>query len=150
MWDTTEAEQFFFYFFLALNLLLGLGGVLTLLVGGIGVANIMYVVVRERRRELGIKAALGATPRTILFQFLTETFIVVAIGGITGFLLSIGIIEIYKSPIFENVHQHVGTPVLDPLVTSIVVGVLGLVGFAAGLAPARRAANMDPVQALEF
>jgi len=150
IWDTTEMEQFFFYFFLAFNLFLGIGGVLTLLVGGIGVANIMYVVVRERRRELGIKAAVGATPRTILFQFLTETFIIVAIGGTTGFLLSIGIIEVYKSPIFENIHQYVGTPVLDPLVTSIAVGILGLVGFAAGLAPARRAANMDPVQALEF
>jgi len=150
MWDTTEGEQFMYYFFLGFQIFLALGGSLTLLVGGIGVANIMYVVVRERRRELGIKAALGATPHMILLQFMMETFLIVTLGGITGFILSYGVVGVFSSPMLENLQKYIGIPEINPLVAASAVGVLGLVGFAAGWAPARRAANMEPVQALEF
>ena len=150
MWDMTEGEQFMFYFFLGFQIFLALGGALTLLVGGIGVANIMYVVVRERRRELGIKAALGATPNTILLQFMMETSLIVALGGITGFILSDGVVGVFSNPMLENLQKYIGIPEINPLVALSAVGVLGLVGFAAGWAPARRAANMDPVRALEF
>jgi len=150
MWDTTEGDQFTRYFFLGFQLFLLIGGTLTLLVGGIGVANIMYVVVRERRRELGIKAALGATPRTILMQFLLETFLIMMAGGAMGFAFSYGVIRLFQSPMLEKATQYIGKPVLDPLVAVSAVALLGLVGFAAGWSPARRAANMDPVQALEF
>ena len=150
MSDTTEADQFTKYFFLGFQIFLLIGGTLTLLVGGIGVANIMYVVVRERRRELGIKAALGATPRTILMQFLLETFLIVLTGGVLGFAFSYGVIRIFQSPMLEQATQYIGKPVLEPLVSLSAVALLGLVGFAAGWSPARRAANMDPVQALEF
>ena len=150
MWDMTEGEQFMFYFFLGFQIFLALGGALTLLVGGIGVANIMYVVVRERRRELGIKAALGATPNTILLQFMMETSLIVALGGITGFILSYGVVGVFSNPMLENLQKYIGIPEINPLVALSAVGVLGLVGFAAGWAPARRAANMDPVRALEF
>jgi putative ABC transport system permease protein len=150
MWDTTEGQQFMTYFFLGFQIFLGIGGLLTLLVGGIGVANIMYVVVRERRREIGIKTALGATPNTILLQFMTETFFIVAIGAITGFAISYGVVEIFQSPLLENIHKYVGKPEINPLVASCAMITLGLVGFAAGWSPARRAASIDPVQALEF
>ena len=150
MWDTTEGEQFFFYFFLGFQIFLGIGGLLTLLVGGVGVANIMYVVVRERRKEIGIKTALGATPRTILFQFMTETFFIVALGAVTGFAISYGVVEICQSPLLEEMHKYVGKPEINPLVASCALITLGLVGFAAGWSPARRAASIDPVQALEF
>ena len=150
MWDTTVGEQFMFYFFLGLKIFMGVGGVLTLLVGGIGVANIMYVLVRERRREIGIKSALGATPRMIMMQFMIETFFIVVAGGAFGFALSYGIVELFQIPSFSQLREYVGTPVVDTLVALSVVGVLGLVGFAAGWSPARRAAAMDPVKALEF
>ncbi len=150
MWDTTEGQQFFFYFFLGFQIFMGVGGLLTLLVGGIGVANIMYVVVRERRKEIGIKAALGATPNTILLQFMTETFFIVAIGAVSGFAISYGVVEIFRSPLLEGIHKYVGKPEINPLVASFALIALGLVGFAAGWAPARRAASTDPVQALEF
>ena len=150
MWDTTETDQFMTYFFLSFNIFLALGGMLTMLVGGIGVANIMYVVVRERRRELGIKAALGATPLTIMMQFLLETFLIVLVGGVLGFAFSYGVIRIFQNPMLEQVTQYIGKPVFDPPVAMSAILLLGLVSFAAGWSPARRAANMDPVQALEY
>src|SRR4029079_3383938 len=73
LWDTTDQFKFFDVFMLAFNAFLGIIGVLTLIVGGIGVSNIMNVVVEERTREIGIKMALGAKQRWILTQFLMET-----------------------------------------------------------------------------
>ena len=113
-------------------------------------ANIMYVVVRERRKEIGIKTALGATPNTILLQFMTETLFIIAIGGATGFAISYGIVEVFQSPMLEKLHEYIGIPEINPLVAGSALIVLGLVGFAAGWSPARRAASIDPVQALEF
>ncbi|HEX7678255.1 MAG TPA: ABC transporter permease, partial [Thermoanaerobaculia bacterium] len=84
MWDTTEQFQFFDTFMLAFNAFLGIIGVLTLVVGGIGVSNIMNVVVEERTREIGIKMALGAKQRYILGQFLIETMLVTFLGGAVG------------------------------------------------------------------
>ena len=73
LWDTTETAQFLHTFMLAFRIFLGVVGCLTLVVGGIGVSNIMNVVVEERTREIGIKMALGAKPRAILGQFVFET-----------------------------------------------------------------------------
>ena len=84
LWDTTEQFKFFDVFMLAFNAFLGLIGVLTLVVGGIGVSNIMNVVVEERTREIGIKMALGAKQGWILTQFLLETPLVTAVGGAIG------------------------------------------------------------------
>src|SRR5581483_3869108 len=91
MWDTTEQFVFFDIFMLAFNGFLGLVGVLTLIVGGIGVSNIMNVVVEERTREIGIKMALGAKQRWILTQFMIETMLVTAIGGAIGFAISFAV-----------------------------------------------------------
>src|SRR5207245_8125004 len=84
MWDTTEMFQFLDTFMLAFRLFLGVVGSLTLVVGGIGVSNIMNVVVEERTRELGIKMALGARSGAILGQFLFETLTFTAAGGALG------------------------------------------------------------------
>jgi len=127
-----------------------LDGILTLIVGGIGVANIMYIVVRERRREIGIKMALGATPNNILIQFLMETFLIVSLGGILGFAFSYGVVSLFQLPLLEKITTYVGYPEISPMVSLCALLALGLIGFAAGFAPARRAANMDPIQALEF
>jgi putative ABC transport system permease protein len=150
IWDTNDADLFFKYFFLGFDAFLGIGGLFTLLVGGIGVANIMYVVVRERRREVGIKMALGATPRTILLQFMAETLLIVTFGGASGFGLSYGVIQIFHLPALANLTEYLGFPVINLPVALGTVAVLGAVGFAAGYAPARRASRMNPVTALEF
>ena len=137
------------YFFLAFNSFLGVAGFFTLLVGGIGVANIMYVVVRERRREVGIKMALGARPGTILLQFMVETFMIISLGGLAGFAVSTSIVQVFQLPALESVTRYIGTPTISPLVALGTIAVLGAVSFAAGYAPARRAARLDPVKALE-
>lgn len=146
MWDTTEQFQFFDIFMLAFNAFLGIIGVLTLIVGGIGVSNIMNVVVEERTREIGIKMALGAKQGYILTQFLLETMLVTAFGGIVGFAISLGICAIFPAALEE----YVGSPEVSPLVALLTSVALGIVGLLAGYFPARDAARLDPVVAMKL
>ena len=146
LWDTTEQFKFFDIFMLAFNSFLGIVGSLTLVVGGIGVSNIMNVVVEERTREIGIKMALGAKQRSILMQFLLETILVTAIGGAIGFLISIGICSIFP----ESLVQYVGKPEVSPPVAILTALALGLVGVVAGYFPAREASRLDPVVAMKL
>jgi putative ABC transport system permease protein len=146
MWDTTEQFQFFDTFMLAFNAFLGLIGVLTLIVGGIGVSNIMNVVVEERTREIGIKMALGAKQRYVLGQFLLETLLVTGAGGLIGFAISLGICAVFPA----QLHEYVGTPVVSPVVALFTTMALGLVGLVAGYFPAREASRLDPVVAMKL
>lgn len=145
-WDTTQQFVFFDNFMLAFNAFLGIIGVLTLIVGGIGVSNIMNVVVEERTREIGIKMALGAKQRWILAQFLLETLMVTAVGGAIGFLIAIGVCAIFPEALVE----YVGTPVVSPLVAALTTVALGAVGLVAGYFPARDASRLDPVIAMKL
>jgi putative ABC transport system permease protein len=145
IWDTTELDRFIFYFFLAFDIFMGLIGSFTLAVGGIGVANIMYIVVQERVREIGIKRAVGATRRSILIQFFAETMFVIGLGSAIGFAIAAGIITILQ---YIPIKDYVGTPELSPVVAIAACCVLMAIGLAAGLMPARKAANLDVVECL--
>ncbi len=145
LWDTSEFDKFLFYFFLAFNIFMGVIGSFTLAVGGLGVANIMYVVVQERYKEIGIKRAVGATRTNILFQFFLETFFIVLLGASVGFGLAVGITQILQ---FMPIKEYIGTPEISGLVVAATVGILMLVGLAAGLMPARKAANLNVVECL--
>lgn len=147
MWDTTEQFQFFDTFMLAFNAFLGIIGVLTLVVGGIGVSNIMNVVVEERTREIGIKMALGAKQRYILGQFLIETMLVTFLGGAIGFAISLTICAFFPK---LGLGEYVGDPVVSPLVAILTAFALGIVGLIAGYFPARDAARLDPVVAMKL
>ena len=146
IWDTTEQFQFFDTFMLAFNAFLGIIGVLTLIVGGIGVSNIMNVIVEERTREIGIKMALGAKQRFILMQFLLETLIVTFMGGAIGFAISYTICAVFP----EAPQEFVGKPELSPLVAILTASALGIVGLVAGYFPARDASKLDPVVAMKL
>jgi putative ABC transport system permease protein len=147
MWDTSEAEKFFRVFFGTFRAFLGIIGSFTLIVGGIGVSNIMYVVVEERTREIGVKLAVGAKPSFILQQFLIETLTLTAIGGALGFLVTTAILFVFP---FLKLDEYVGTPTASPLVVGITALLLGAIGVVAGYFPARRASLLDPVVALKL
>jgi putative ABC transport system permease protein len=145
IWDTTEFDKMLYYFFLAFNIFLGVIGSFTLTVGGIGVANIMYVVVRERTLEIGIKRSVGAHRRHIMWQFFSETIFIVAIGAMLGFLISYGIVTLLG---LLPIEDFVGKPVISPVVAMATMGLLAAIAILAGFFPARRAANLDPVECL--
>ena len=145
IWDTSEFDKFSFNLFLGINIFMGLIGSFTLAVGGIGVANIMYIVVQERIREIGIKRAVGATKGGILFQFFLETFFIIALGSTIGFLIALGITQVMQ---YLPIQEFVGTPEISIGVALATVGVLSVVALAAGFFPARRAANLNVVDCL--
>ena len=150
IWDTTEQFHFFDIFMLSFNAFLGIIGVLTLIVGGIGVSNIMNVIVEERTREIGIKMALGAKQRFILTQFLIETMLVTALGGVIGFAITYGLCWIFpRTPITAGAIEYIGQPELSPLVAILTAVALGTVGLVAGYFPARDASRLDPVVAMK-
>ncbi len=145
IWDTNGFDKFLFYFFLAFNIFMGLIGSFTLAVGGIGVANIMYIVVQERIKEIGIKRAVGARKSNILFQFFMETFFIIAIGSSIGFVIAYGLVQLMA---LMPIQEFVGTPVISFEVAAATILVLSIIGFIAGVMPARRAANLDVVECL--
>lgn len=134
-----------------IQIFIGIIGALTLLIAGIGVANIMYVAVKERTREIGIKMAVGARPGIIISQFVAESLLTVGIGGVLGVGLALGLVEIIKNlPLQEEVMQFIGKPVFSAMLALICTTFLGLIGLMAGIFPARRASSVDPVEALRY
>jgi len=116
-------------------------GVITLIVGGIGIMNIMLVSVRERTREIGIRRALGARRRTIVVQFLLEASAVSALGGVIGTTVGLGMAKLVAAVTSL-------TAAVQPLTVLAGVGFAALVGLIFGIWPAARAAQLDPVEAL--
>jgi putative ABC transport system permease protein len=153
-WDTVEDSQEIMQFSLALELLLGIIGAMTLGVGGVGVMNIMLVSVTERTREIGLLKALGARRRDILSQFLLESLTLTFIAGAVGMLVAIAVgYLIPPMPLYSDIYKtanHEGDIILraSPSVMLISFGILAAVGVISGLLPAFRASRMDPVVAL--
>ncbi|MBD3374237.1 FtsX-like permease family protein [candidate division KSB1 bacterium] len=151
IWDMNEAIEIQDKVFLGLKIFLGVLGAMTLVVAGVGVANIMYVVVKERTREIGIKRAVGAKRRHIMAQIIFESLLIAFIGGLTGALLAKGLISlIWMMPASEGAMQFLGRPLMSPKVVFIAGSVLGIIGLMAGFFPARKAARIDPVEALRY
>jgi len=115
----------------------------SLIVGGIGIMNIMLVSVTERTREIGIRMAVGARPRDVLSQFLVEALALSSAGGIIGILL--GLLAA------NRLAANFGWPILIRYdIIAIAVGFSGLVGVVFGLYPAQKASRLDPIDALRY
>ena len=150
IWDTTSFDEFIFYFSLGFNIFMGLIGAITLIVGGIGLANIMYVVVQERTHEIGIRRSVGAKKRNILGNFIFEAFVVIGLGAVIGFVFAVGLIQLFAALPIEDFKEAVGTPQLNLMVAFVTVTILGIIGFMAGFFPARRAANLPVIDCLRY
>jgi len=145
VWDTSEYDQFLGTFFTGFTIFLGIVGVMTLIVGGIGIANIMYVIVEERTSEIGVKRAIGAKKRLILTQYLIETFLISAVGTIAGFLFALILIFVINQAPLED---FIGVLILNPAVAIITIVIISTITLIAGWGPAKRASLLDPVIAI--
>lgn len=145
LWDTNEFWSFIDIMFLGINGFLGLIGFFTLAVGGIGVANIMFVVVQERMKEIGIRRSVGARRHHIMGQFFLETFLIIGLGAGAGYVIGWLLVQATQN---IPIKEFVGAPYFSPEVGLIAFGVLGFVGFAAGMLPAWRASRLDIVECL--
>ncbi len=147
IWDTTDMNKFIFYFTLGFKIFLGIIGAITLIVGGIGLANIMYVVVQERTREIGIKRSIGAKRRHIMGQFILEAFMIIGFSAAIGFILAVILIKLISMLPIEN---YVGHPELSLSVAFISIAILSIIGFLAGYFPSRRAAKLNVIDCLRY
>lgn len=126
---------------LIFSIVLGSIATISLLVGGIGIMNIMLATISERTREIGIRRALGAKKRDIMLQFLSETLLLTLVGGILGIILG------SSAPFLVTRFSHMPTVITGGSLV-LAFGISAMVGLFSGLYPAYRAANMDPIESL--
>jgi len=125
------------------SLLLGAVAAISLVVGGIGIMNIMLVTVTERTREIGIRKAIGADDRDILVQFLLESIVMSTLGGLMGVAVGMGVAA--------SSSMVSGFPaIVEPLSVLVALSFAVCVGIFFGFYPARRAALLDPIEALSY
>ena len=144
-WDSIQSSKMVGTIFDVMNMFLGAVGMITLALGAIGVINIMLVAVSERTHEIGLRKALGATNRSILFHFFLEGLLLTLGSGLLGMAFAAGLMAMAG-----NVQGPGGfdPPKLVPMSAILAIGSLTLAGVVAGLYPARKAAMLQPVEAL--
>ena len=126
-----------------MTLLLAAIASISLLVGGIGIMNIMLVSVTERTREIGIRMSIGARGSDVMTQFLVESTVLSAAGGLLGLLLGLGGARIISS-------VTGWTTTISPLTVVVALAFSGAIGIFFGFYPARQAAELDPIEALRY
>ena len=152
VWDTAEGARIMDNIMRGLQAFLGIIGGLTLLIGGIGVANIMYAVVKEKTREIGVQMALGAHRGWITGPFVLQGLAYTLLGGLVGLVIATVIIVLLGFvPVEGNeALEFLGKPTLSWQIAGVTALVLGGIGILAGYFPARRAASIDPAQTLRY
>jgi putative ABC transport system permease protein len=147
IWDTVQEAQAFKTMTDGMKYFLGAVGIVTLVLGGIGVMNVMLVAVRERTREIGVRKAIGAPAKVILRQFFVEALIIAGLSGAVGLGVAFGfcaLVNLLPMPDF-----FAGL-VPDWKSGLMATGLLGTIAVAAALLPAQRAASIDPIEALRY
>lgn len=144
-WDTIKNQKTMGKIFTAMDWFLGGVGLVTLALGAIGIVNIMLVAVSERTREIGLRKALGATNRSILFQFFLEGAFLTLLSGAIGVGAAMLVVQLLAG---VQLPQGFDTPRIVPASAIAAVLSLALAGIASGLYPARKAALLEPVEAL--
>jgi len=132
----------------ALKMFLAMVAAISLIVGGIGIMNIMFVVVNERTREIGLRKALGAKRKSILFQFLIESATMTLLGGVIGIVL--GILIAYTVTVGVNYFGYDWKFIVTPLSVFVSSFMAVSIGLIFGLWPANRASKLNPIQALRY
>jgi putative ABC transport system permease protein len=137
---------------LGIQIFLGIIGALTLTVGGIGVANIMYAVVKERTREIGVKMALGARASWVTGPIVLEGLVYTVLGGLVGLLMAVSAVTLLGLAPTEGsaAIEFLGKPTLSLPIGLATATILGSIGLLAGYFPARRAARIDPAETLRY
>ncbi|MCU1350691.1 MAG: hypothetical protein JWO56_3721 [Acidobacteria bacterium] len=151
-WDMVKSAETSGAISIGIQAFLGIIGALTLLIGGVGVANIMYAVVKERTREIGVKMALGAKRRWIVMPFVLEGLLYTLVGGALGMTIAMLLVTATSFiPIESNkVMSFLGRPTLSLNIGMATSAILGIIGLLAGYFPARRAASVDPASTLRY
>jgi putative ABC transport system permease protein len=146
-WNAAEEFGKISGLFIAINVLVWVVGIGTLLAGVIGVSNIMLVVVKERTKEIGIRRAIGATPFLIVSQIILEALILTGIAGYLGLSIGIWVLEMVNDAIGAGAGMF-KNPEIDLSAALICLVVIVISGGLAGVIPARKAASVDPIVAL--
>jgi len=152
LWDTAEGGKTLAAEMRRFQIFLGIIGALTLLVGGIGVANIMYAVVKEKTREIGVQMAIGAHRSWITGPFVLQGMTYTLLGGAFGLVVAIILVLLFQMvPVEHNeAIEFLGKPTLSVEIAVATATLLGFIGVLAGFFPARRAASVDPAETLRY
>jgi putative ABC transport system permease protein len=153
-WNTIENAKEGMAIFKGIEIFLGIIGALTLLIGAVGVTNLMYAVAKERTKEIGIKLAIGARRRVIIQQFFLETLFVFAKGTFWGFVTAFNIVHLIRlAPINYDsfgIEAYLLRPVFSWQIFAAYMAILGVLVFLSGIFPALRASRSNPIESLRY
>jgi putative ABC transport system permease protein len=153
-WNTIENAKEGMAIFKGIEIFLGIIGALTLLIGAVGVTNLMYAIAKERTKEIGIKLAIGARRRVIVEQFFLETLFVFAKGTFWGFIVAFNIVHLIRLvPINYDsfgIEGYLLRPVFSLQIFAAYMAILGVLVFLSGIFPALRASRSNPIESLRY